>query len=147
MLDAPLGQQQRLGACERASALVYGGGHDQVDGPPLVLEQQEHRPFRRPRTLASYHHSGNRDRAAVGQARQLRAGRERFDATWNRQAWTQSRHHVIVRGHTAGGVVGEQRLPAVELTETGRRGWLYRQRELNRRLAERLSRGGDTQLP
>ena len=52
LLQPPVGQHQRLGAHEQALALVDGRRDDQVDGPELVLEQQEDDALGRARALA-----------------------------------------------------------------------------------------------
>ena len=67
----PAGEQQRLGAGERAVALVHGAGDDQVDVAPLVLEQQEHRALGGAGPLAGDHQAGDRHRAALGQPGEL----------------------------------------------------------------------------
>ena len=88
-------------------ALVDLGGDDQVDRPVLVLEQHEHDPVRRARTLAGHHQPSDPNPRAVAQ-RLAAPG-------WSRHPRAAARAAAPSDGRCdrqpGGAVVGEHRLP------------------------------------
>ena len=102
----------------QAVALVDGRRDDQVDRPPLVLEQHEDDPVRGRRALAGDDHPGDLDRRAVRTPLQLRARQRTARSSPSRSSAIGCSPRVIPVER----VVGDQPLPRSRLAQRGRRG-------------------------
>src|SRR5687767_12512113 len=149
-LESPLHGNERREFHDLGVVLHELTRHDHVDEPELVLEQQEQRAVRRLRTLPHRDESGDGDRLAAAERRQVRAAlraariqelaqvlhRVPMDARARRRVIEEDRFRFIERARRMAGGAGRgegkrvahaaQRLPAgfatVRLPDVERRG-------------------------
>ena len=124
-LQPALGHHQRLGPHGQAVALVDRRRDDQVDGPELVLEQQEHDALGGARAAGARRRGR---RGAPGAVR--RASRGRAIDTARRQRRAHSAIGCGAERQAGGRVVGHHRVPRPPAARGRRRRDLQRQREL-----------------
>ncbi len=125
LLELALDQHQRLGPDRQPMALIDRRRDDQVDRPVLVLEQDEHDPRSRPRSLARHDQPADPHPPPVLEPLQIRAGDD-----LRPEPLTQQRHRMRPRRQPDRVVVGEHPLPLRQLLQRRGRRQIERERQL-----------------